>query len=95
VKTHALSLLGTTRLLSRSERSTTKKVFLTIGWFIVYLCISIIWLAVKNYFHSEVASIKTSNPMAVASFFAALVTICKVGLLVPFWFIWRKPKIHV
>ncbi len=75
--------------------STTKKMFLTLGWLTVCLCISIIWLAVKENFYTEVASIPTSNPKTVALFFSAIVAFCKVGLLLPFLFIWRKPKADV
>lgn len=75
-----------------TSASASKKIFLTIGWLAVCLCISIIWLAVKEDFYTKVGSIQTSNPKTVALFFAALVSSCKVGLLLPFWFIWRKPK---
>lgn len=63
---------------------------LTIGWLFVLLCISAIWTAVEPEILSNIGAIKTQNPKSIAAFFALVIGICKLGLLVPFWLIWRN-----
>lgn len=74
------------------SRGTPQKILLSIGWLGIYVALSILWTLVKGHVYSEIAAIRTDDPRAIAAFFAALIMIVKLGLLLPFWLIWRNPS---
>lgn len=43
----------------------------------------------KPEIHSAIAAVPTTNPKAVAAFFALVITVVQASLFIPFWLIWR------
>lgn len=72
-----------------------QRIALSVCWLLVLFFLSLIWQDAQPRVHAAVAAIQTSNPERLAAIAALIITLCKAGLLVPFWLIWRwQPVEH-